>query len=115
MKKSIVVLLAVLCLLCFALFVQAGQNQADLNANPIMMFTEDDWEDTTIITPVKHHRRLQENKHAHHEIENDPLSFYSDFKEAVEKMIGLQFGMDIAFTAQRLSPNGKRAAMQAIY
>lgn len=117
MKKSIVVLLAVLCLLCFALFIQAAPNQAQnsQNANPMMIYAEEDWEDFSIITPVKHHRRLQENKHAHHEIENDPLSFYSDFKEAVDKMIGLQFGMDISFTAQRLSPNGKQTAIQAIY
>lgn len=114
MKKNIAVLLAILCLLCFALFVQAQQNQADQNASPIMLLTEDDWEDITLLTAAKHQRRLQENKQSHQKME-DPFSFYSDFKESVEKIIGLQFGVDISFTAQRLSPNGKQTAIQAIY
>lgn len=82
MKKNIVVLLAVLCLLCFALFIQAAENQPsqNQNANPFMMYAEDDWEDIEVITPGKHQRRLQENKQAHQKLE-DPLSFYSDFKD----------------------------------
>ena len=57
---------------------------------------------------------MQENKQAHEKLE-DPLAFYSDFKESVEKIIGLQFGADISFMAQRLSPDGKQTAIQAIY
>lgn len=117
MKKNIIIILVGLCLLCFALFVQAGQNQTEENqsTNPMMIYAEEDWEDITFLTSAKHQRRLEENKQVHHQIENDPLAFYSDFKEAVDKMIGLQFGMDISFTAQRLSPNGKQTAIQAIY
>ena len=116
MKKSILIILVCLCLLCFALFVQAGQNQTNEKqyANPII-YAEEDWEDITIINPGKHHRRLQETKQVHNKIENDPLSFYSDFKEAVGKIIGLEFGADISFMAQRLSPNGKQTAIQAMY
>ena len=116
MKRNIVILLAVLCLLCFALFIQAAPNQAQnsQNANPMMIYAEEDCEDFSIITPVKHQRRLQENKQAHNQLE-DPLAFYSDFKEAVHKLIGLEFGIDISFTAQRLAPNGKQTAIQAIY
>ena len=116
MKKNIIILLAVFCLLCFALFIQAAPNQINngQNANPMMTYTEEDWEDIQIITPVKHQRRMQENKQAHQKLE-DPLAFYSDFKEAVDKIIGLQFGADISFTAQRLSPDGKQTAIQAIY
>lgn len=115
MKKTIVIVLVGLCLLCFALFVQAGQNQTNQNANPVMITAEEDWEDITIFAPAKHERRLQENKQVHHDIKNDPLAFYTDFKKAVNKMIGLQFGMDISFTAQRLSPSGKQTAIQAMY
>ena len=102
-KRNILVLLAVLCLLCFALFVQAAQNpqSQNHNANPMVIYVEEDWEDMEVITPVKHHRRLQETHQAHQALK-DPLAFYSDFKEAVDNMIGLQFGMDISFTAQRL-------------
>ena len=104
MKRNIVVLLAVLCLLCFALFIQAAENQPsqNQNANPIMIYSEDDWEDITLLALAKHQRRLQENKQAHEKLD-DPFAFYSDFKESVEKIIGLQFGADISFTAQRLS------------
>ncbi len=101
MKKNIVILLlAILCLLCFAVFIQAAENKTsqNQNASPMIILTEDDWEDTGIITPVKHQRRLQENKQAHQQIE-DPFAFYSDFKESVEKIIGLQFGSDISFTS----------------
>ena len=116
MKRNIIILLAVLCLLCFALFIQAAPNQAsnNQNANPVIMLTEDDWEEITLLASAKHHRRLQENKQAHQQLE-DPLAFYSDFKEAVDKLIGLEFGADISFTAQRLSPSGKQTAIQAIY
>lgn len=61
----------------------------------------------------RHERRLSQNK-ALSEY-GDFLSSYSELKNRAENKLGLQFGVDISFTAQRAAPSGKNTAIQAIY
>ncbi len=63
--------------------------------------------------PARHERRLAQNQ-ALGEY-GDFLSFYSELKKKTQNKLGLQFGVDVSFMAQRAAPSGKSTAVQAIY
>ena len=62
---------------------------------------------------ARHERRISQNKSFSGY--GDFLSFYSEAKKMAEDKLGLQFGIDVSFMAQRAAPNGKNTAIQAIY
>lgn len=62
---------------------------------------------------ARHERRISQNKSFSEY--GDFLSFYSEAKKMAEDKLGLQFGIDVSFMAQRAAPNGKNTAIQAIY
>ncbi len=67
------------------------------------------------LSPAKHKQRFAA---AATVAESDMTSFmdgYYDFKNKVNDEIGLQFGFDASFLAQRAAPSGKQTAVQAMY
>lgn len=66
-------------------------------------------------SPAKHEQRQASRQ----EIENHSFSDfgqeYLNFKKDLSDKLDLQVGVDISYTAQRVSPNGKQTSVQGIY
>ena len=62
------------------------------------------------------HEQRQASRRA---VEQHPFSSfgqdYIDAKNFITDKLGLQVGLDISYTAQRLSPSGKQTAIQGMY
>lgn len=112
--------LSAIALACAALFVYAQpaaaqQQQKAEKKGPVVVYEEEVFQDDLYLIklPAKHERRLAQSKAVK---DNDNfLAFYSDFKDEVQNKLGLQFGVDISYTAQRAAPSGKQTAIQGIY
>ena len=64
---------------------------------------------------AKHEQRLASRR----VVEQHPFSSfgqdYIDAKNFITDKLGLQVGLDISYTAQRLSPSGKQTSIQGMY
>lgn len=103
---------------CAAGFFAAGQAwaAADASENITLSYQESSYEEyysPEAKVSSKHERRLRENKARSGY--GDFLSSYSELKNRAENKLGLQFGFDVSFTAQRAAPNGKSTSIQAVY
>ncbi|MBP5429300.1 MAG: carbohydrate porin [Elusimicrobiaceae bacterium] len=68
-----------------------------------------------ILTPVKHHQRLQNRQTSlWQETDNALEKTWADGKKALNK-IGLDVGVDVSYLAQRSAPGGKQTAIQGVY
>lgn len=71
--------------------------------------------DLTKKSPAKHEQRLAARQH----VENHPFSDfgqeYVNFKNELSDKLDLQAGLDVSYTAQRVSPSGKQTSVQGIY
>ena len=64
---------------------------------------------------AKHEQRLAARKLVENHSFSDFGQNYIDAKNFLTDKLGLQVGLDISYTAQRISPNGKQTAIQGIY
>ncbi len=71
-------------------------------------------EDIFILTPVKHEQRLEQRHRAEQEVSSGLAKTWADSKKEIRKL-GLDIGVDVSYTFQRVSPNGKQTAIQGIY
>ena len=73
------------------------------------------WAGAAGSSSAKHEQRQASRQ----KIENHPFSSfgqsYIDAKKFITDKLGLQIGLDVSYTAQRLSPGGKQTALQGIY
>ncbi len=71
-------------------------------------------EETIFLSPAKHEQRVQDRKNALQNTECALEKAWADGKNVLNRL-GLTVGMDISYTAQRVSPNGKQTSIQGIY
>ena len=71
-------------------------------------------EETIVLTPVKHHQRLQNRRDAVKEAEGTLETAWADAKHTLHRA-GLDVGMDASYLAQRIAPSGKQTAIQGVY
>ena len=78
-------------------------------------YMAEDVEEELVLTPVKHEQRLASRKKVEKHPFTDAGQAYFDAKKELAEKTGLQIGMDISYTAQRSTPNGKQTSIQGIY
>lgn len=71
--------------------------------------------DEIVLSPVKHEQRLAARKKVERNAFSQAGQAYFDAKNELADKTGLQVGMDISYTVQRSSPNGKQTSFQGIY
>lgn len=64
---------------------------------------------------ARHTQRLRQKETAKSASAEDILSPYFNLKDKLAQQLGLQFGLDISYMAQRASPSGKQTAFQGVY
>ena len=64
---------------------------------------------------AKHEQRLASRRVVENHSFSDFGQDYLDAKKWITDKLGLQAGVDISYTAQRLAPGGKQTAIQGIY
>jgi len=72
-------------------------------------------EDFVMLSPARHERRLA----ARRKVESNPFSrfgaSYTDLKKDLSDRLGLSFGLDVSYAAQRVSPGGKQTSVLGVY
>ena len=64
---------------------------------------------------VKHEQRQASRKKVENHTFTSVGQEYIDAKNFITEKLGLQLGVDISYTAQRLAPGGKQTAVQGVY
>lgn len=71
-------------------------------------------EEVVVLTPVKHEQRVAARHRAEQNVSSGFAKSWADTKQEIRKL-GLDVGVDVSYTFQRVSPNGKQTAIQGIY
>ena len=71
--------------------------------------------DIFVLSSAKHEQRLAARQKMEGYSFSDFDKAYSSAKNDLQDKLGIQVGMDISYTMQRSSPNGKQTAIQGIY